>query len=246
MLKNMKERKNMDFFGNNDYSYGLNTNALVGLVICIVLAFAGGIVLYCTFLSKKNNGKFKGFLGWLYDTLSFNSLLMELLLKICYLITAGFITLYSIVLLFTPGSGFLVFLILIIFGNIGVRIMYEFMLILIIICRNTSEINKTLSGPGGNSTSPSFGPAAFKTSAQAPNQQPYAPAQASPQPPVYQPPVYQQPAQQPQQAPVYQQPGYEPPVNQQPAADQPSFCPECGTKLEPGAAFCPNCGAQLS
>ena len=24
-----------------------------------------------------------------------------------------------------------------------------------------------------------------------------------------------------------------------------TFCPNCGTKLKPGATFCPNCGAKL-
>ena len=225
----------MDLFGYNSYGYNSGTNVLVGMIICIVLAFAGGIVLYCTFLSKKNNGKFTGFLGWLYDTLTFNSLLMELLLKICYLITAGFITLYSIVLLFTPGAGFVTFLLLLIGGNIGFRIIYEFMLILIIICRNTSEINKNLSGPNKTSSGPSFGVAEFK--------------QAPPAQPQY--PQYPQQPNAQQQAPAYQPPAYQPPVQPQAADAQPApaqsiFCPECGTKLEPGTVFCPNCGAQVN
>ena len=224
----------------DDYSYGYggygssSNNALVGLIICLVLAFAGGIVLYCTFLSRKNNGKFTGFLGWLYDTLSFNSLLLEMLMKISYLILAGFITLYSIVLLFTPGAGFLTFLMLLVFGNIVVRIMYEFMLIIVIICRNTSEISKRLGGSGGEGGA-SFGPAAFRqaTPAQPQYQQPMAPQQNA----------YQQ--QPPFQAPVQAAPPFQAPAAAQPApvADQTVFCAECGTKLEPGASFCPNCGA---
>lgn len=221
----------MDLFGYNSYGYSSGTNVLVGMIICIVLAFAGGIVLYCTFLSKKNNGKFTGFLGWLYDTLTFNSLLMELLLKVCYLITAGFITLYSIVLLFTPGAGFVTFLVLLIGGNIGFRIIYEFMLILIIICRNTSEINKNLSGSSKTTSGPSFGVAGFKPNPpaqpaypQQPNVQQQAPAYA---PPVYQPP--QQPA-----------------AEQQPVEAQSLFCAECGAKIDPGTVFCPNCGAQVN
>ena len=231
----------MDIFGNYNYGYSSSaSNALVGLIICIVLAFAGGIVLYCTFLSKKNNGKFTGFLGWLYDTLSFNSLLLELLMKICYLILAGFITLYSIVLLFTPGAGFLTFLLLLVFGNIAVRIIYEFMLIIVIICRNTSEINKRLGGSGSGFKEATFGPGTFKQAAQ--NQPQYQ--QPAPQQNAYQqPPVYQAPAQQP---PAYQQPAYQAPADAQPAADQPVFCAECGTRIEPGSAFCPNCGAPRS
>ena len=230
----------MDLFGYNSYGYGYNTNALVGTIICIVLAFAGGIVLYCTFLSKKNNGKFTGFLGWLYDTLSFNSLLMELLLKICYLITAGFITLYSIVLLFTPGAGFLTFLLLLVIGSIVFRIIYEFMLILIIICRNTSEINKSLGGNRSKSSEPTFGFTEFRPGAPAGQsyQQPNVQQQQGGQQPLaYEQQSYQPPQQQP--------PAYAPPAEPQAPAGQSVFCPECGTKLEPGAAFCPNCGAHI-
>ena len=36
-------------------------------IVSVILAIIGGIVLYFTFLSKKNEGKFTGFLGWLYD-----------------------------------------------------------------------------------------------------------------------------------------------------------------------------------
>ena len=255
-----------DFNSLYRYSNAAN-NLLVGTVICIVLALAGGIVLYCTFLSKKNNGKFTGFLGWLYDTLSFNSLLLELLMKICYLVTAGFITLYSIVLLFVPGAGFLTFILLLVLGNIVVRIAYEFMLILIIICRNTSEISKKLGGHDGDSSAPSFGPAAYRPGPprQKPQFQQYQPPQqyAQQQPtydqPAYGQPSYDQPNQQAYNQPAYDQPAYDQPAQQQytppppaypqpaeqhPAAEQPLFCSECGTKLEPGSVFCPNCGAR--
>ena len=40
-------------------------------IVSVILAIIGGIVLYFTFLSKKNEGKFTGFLGWLYDFLTF-------------------------------------------------------------------------------------------------------------------------------------------------------------------------------
>ena len=245
----------MDIFGNYNYYARSANNLLVGTIICIILAFAGGIVLYCTFLSKKNNGRFTGFLGWLYDTLSFNSLLLEMLLKICYLITAGFITLYSIVLLFTPGAGFLVFIVLLVLGNILVRIAYEFMLMLIIITRNTSDLNKKLGGSDGSS--PSFGPASYKPNAPRqqtyqPYQQPNAPQQPSyQQPSAYDPPAFDPPAFDPPAPPPFTppQPFTPPPpaapqpfTPPQPAAEQAQFCAECGSKLDPGSVFCPNCG----
>ena len=43
--------------------------------------------------TKKNEGKFTGFLGWMYDFLTFKKMVIENILKILYLILAEFITL---------------------------------------------------------------------------------------------------------------------------------------------------------
>ena len=114
--------------------------AMVWMIISAGLGVIGGIVLHFTFLSKKNEGKFKGFLGWLQDFLTFKKMLIENLLKITYLILTVFITLASL------GMGnILVVVLTLILGNLAVRIIYEFSLILLIMCRNTTEINKKLS-----------------------------------------------------------------------------------------------------
>ena len=114
----------------------------VWMIISLVVAVVGGIALYFTFLSKKNDGKFNGFLGWLYDTLTFRNMVVEMLLKIFYLVLAIFITLYSLGLI---AVNILLCLGFLIFGNLFVRIAYELVLISIINCRNTTEINKKLN-----------------------------------------------------------------------------------------------------
>lgn len=121
-----------------------NTVQTLGIwtIIALVLAICGGIALYFTFLSKKNEGKFTGFLGWLYDTLRFKNLVIETLLKITYLILAIFITLFSFGLV---AVNILSALGVLIFGNLAVRIVYEFSLMTIIICKNTSDINSKLN-----------------------------------------------------------------------------------------------------
>ena len=119
-------------------------------IVCGILALVGGIALYFTFLSPKNEKKFPGFLGWLYDFLSFKKLLVETILKIVYLITAGFITLYSLAVLFVGGGNFgenfFAFLMTLVIGNVIARVAYEFSLLFVLICRNVSDINKKLSG----------------------------------------------------------------------------------------------------
>ena len=128
----------------NSLTKAANTASTLGIwmIISLVVAVVGGIALYFTFLSKKNDGKFNGFLGWLYDTLTFRNMVVEMLLKIFYLVLAIFITLYSLGLI---AVNILLCLGFLIFGNLFVRIAYELVLISIINCRNTTEINKKLN-----------------------------------------------------------------------------------------------------
>ena len=122
-------------------SSGISAGNSVWVIIAAVLAVVGGIVVYFTFLSKKNEGKFTGFLGWLYDFLTFKKMVIENILKILYLIIAAFITLSSFALI---SSSFLAFLAYLLLGNLLVRIIYELFLVVLIICRNTTEINKKM------------------------------------------------------------------------------------------------------
>ena len=129
------------------YNYGIGnvrggTEAGIWVVISAVLAVIGGILLYFTFLKKSNDGKFKGFAGWMYDFLTFKKMLIENLLKVLYLICSLFVTLASFAEI---GTSFLGFFITLVFGNLLIRIVYEFSLILLVICRNTTDINTKLS-----------------------------------------------------------------------------------------------------
>ena len=109
------------------------------LIISFVAAIVGGIILYFTFLSKKNENEYTGFKKTLYDFLNFKTLTIEALLKICYLITAIFITLMSLGLI---ATSFLSFIMLLVFGNLMIRIIYEFSLLVILIYRNVKELNE--------------------------------------------------------------------------------------------------------
>ncbi len=123
------------------YYGGVSNAGAIG--VCFLVAIIGGILLYFLFLTPKNDKKFTGFMGWLYDFLAFKKLLVEAILKVIYLISACFITLLGIVSLF---DSFVLGIAIIVLWNIILRISYEFLLVLIIICKNTSEINKKISG----------------------------------------------------------------------------------------------------
>ena len=111
-------------------------------ILSVILAIIGGIVLYFTFLSKKNEGKFTGFLGWLYDFLTFKKMMIENVLKILYIIVALFVTLSSFGLI---SISFLAFLLTLVIGNVLTRVIYELLLVKLVICKNTTEINKKLN-----------------------------------------------------------------------------------------------------
>ena len=116
--------------------------ASIWVIVSLILAIVGGILIYFLFLSKKNEGKFKGFLGWVYDFLSFKKFFLEAVLKITYLVVAIYITLSSFAMI---ASNFLGFILTLVFGNVLARIIYEFSLLVLVICRNTTEINAKLS-----------------------------------------------------------------------------------------------------
>ena len=120
---------------------GIPANVIVWIVIAAI-ALIGGLVLYFTFLSKRNEGKFKGFLGWAYEFFNFKKFTIEAILKITYLILAIFITLSSFTIIPSSPVGFLLMLIV---GNLVLRIVYEFSLVMLVICRNTIEINNKLT-----------------------------------------------------------------------------------------------------
>ena len=111
-------------------------------IVSVILAIIGGIVLYFTFLSKKNEGKFTGFLWCLYDFLTFKKMMIENVLKILYIIVALFVTLSSFGLI---SISFLAFLLTLVIGNVLTRVIYELLLVKLVICKNTTEINKKLN-----------------------------------------------------------------------------------------------------
>lgn len=114
----------------------------VWTIVSLVLGIVGGLAVYFMFLKKENENKFEGFLGWLYNFLNFKKLSIETILKVTYLMIAIFITLAS---LSSISESFISFLVILIIGNFIVRVIYEFLLLQIMLYRNTTEINNKLT-----------------------------------------------------------------------------------------------------
>lgn len=128
--------------------YGYNVNDFYGvtaksgnawLTIAAILAIVGGFVVYFLFMSSKNEKKFTGFTKWLYDFLNFKNLTLELILKVCYVILAIYTTLSAFNYIATSALEFFGILII---GNLLLRVAFEAALLVIMIYKNTKEINE--------------------------------------------------------------------------------------------------------
>ena len=126
----------------SSYSSGpsMGTGALVWMIISFVAALIGCFVVYFIFVNKKGTPK-QGFLAWLKSFLAFDKMLIEPMLKICYIFVAILITLGSFSFI---GTSFFMFLGILVGGNLGARLLYEAALMKVMIWKNTTEIKNHL------------------------------------------------------------------------------------------------------
>lgn len=130
-----------EYYDMMDSGFGISNSSTTWMIVAFILAIVGGILTYFLFLKKDNENKFTGFVNYLYEFLSFKKMGLETILKVSYLILTIYITLMSFELI---SKSFIAFLLTLVFGNIILRVVYELSLILLTICRNTTEINKKL------------------------------------------------------------------------------------------------------
>lgn len=110
-------------------------------ILALIVMLTGGLALYFLFVRQPN--RYTGALARLHDILNFRHFFTEALLRALYCITVVGLGVYSLILLFTH---FFLALMLFVGGNIAARIGYEYALLLLVMCRNTQEINRKL-GP---------------------------------------------------------------------------------------------------
>ncbi|MBR3898166.1 MAG: hypothetical protein IKJ43_02660 [Bacilli bacterium] len=119
------------FIFNIDFSK-LNTWAIISLILAVVIS------LVVFFLFVKSNTNFKNkFVAWLKEFLNFRSILIENILKYLYLFCTVFMTFISFSLI---TENFLGFLVVLVGSNVLIRIIFEFLLSMIMIWKNTSDI----------------------------------------------------------------------------------------------------------
>lgn len=108
--------------------------------VAIALAIVVGVSLYFLFVRNPKKEENKN-IAWIKEFLDFHHMIIEDLLKIVYIVSAIFITLYSLGFI---ASNFPYFLLILILGNALLRLSFEGILIIIMIWKNTTEINKKM------------------------------------------------------------------------------------------------------
>lgn len=110
-------------------------------IIALILSIVGGILIYIFLLNGKKDIKLSPFLKWLKDFLNFDKMMIEMILKVVYLICTIFVILTSFSLISYDFGIFFLYLVL---GPVFVRLIYELILINICIWKNTTDINKKI------------------------------------------------------------------------------------------------------
>lgn len=108
----------------------------IWMIISSILAIVGGILIYFLFVKSKTQPRGK-FLIWLKDFLSFRTMWLEPLMKIFYYIATIDVILASFTFI---SVSFLQFMAVLILGPIIVRLVYELIMMLIMIWRNSQTI----------------------------------------------------------------------------------------------------------
>lgn len=124
--------------------FGVYTSSALVCLIVGLLAVILGVVLFFTVLHRKNEGKFTGAKGKLYDFLNVNKFYTEDIIRLLYVITVCVVTLVGLTKIIL--GGFFSGLFLIVLGNVIARVSYECLLMFFVLVRKTVAIDKKLAG----------------------------------------------------------------------------------------------------
>ena len=125
----------------SSFNSGIAAGMFAGVwtIVALILSLVGCFLIYFMFVNKKTKLK-NAKLEWLRSFLRFDKMLIEVILKISYIFSALFITLFSFTFFAAGAIGLLLCPLCIIFGNLATRLVYEGILVIIMIWKNTTEI----------------------------------------------------------------------------------------------------------
>ncbi|MBR6558232.1 MAG: DUF4282 domain-containing protein [Clostridia bacterium] len=204
-------------------------------VLTLLLAVGGTIVACILIVPEKRRNTLPTFFKVLHDIFNFKQLLIEKILKVAYifstvaLIVYGFLTLVSSPAYFSFSPSYTTSkaisgLLTMILGPIILRLVYEFLMMIILLVKNVIEINSKLKGsseaPNKNSTDASPNNSAKHHTPERPasHQNPILPRSQNQAQPSHRPGSF---AMYDQQTPVQQVPARKVPAQQTPIQQTP-------------------------
>ena len=136
------------------------------VIVGMVLALAATIIAWIMIVPERKRAGLNKFFQYLHDLFNFKSLWLEKILKFLYIfetmfcIIGGFLMLFSFETYTSYGfysgssthtrwNGWIGIL-MIVFGPIVVRVLYEFIMLLVLQVKNTMEINDKLNAQPGS------------------------------------------------------------------------------------------------
>lgn len=119
-------------------------NGQLVIAVAAILAAVAGLVLFFTFFRKKNEGKYTGFRGRLYNLMNFNRFYAEEILRLVYIVLTCVVTVTGIITVIL-GS-FLLGLAELVLLNLLLRVVFELLMMFIILCRKTVSVDRHLAG----------------------------------------------------------------------------------------------------
>lgn len=127
----------------------------VAYILSIIGAIAVTILAAIFIMPGSKRASLNGFGKFLHDLCNFKFLIIEKILKFIYILATSFAILQGFFMLFSgysswyggyrsyAGTGILVMLL----GPIAIRIVYEFLMMAILLVKNTIEINAKIKAP---------------------------------------------------------------------------------------------------
>lgn len=222
----------------NYYRYASSGTTVVA--VSFVLAIVAAVLALIFIIPEKKRDTLPKFFVFLHDLFNFKFLLLEIILKVFYIISTCFSILFGFITMFYGGDLFLAGLLIMILGPIFIRIVYEAAIMIILLVKNVIQINnkiKSDSSASGSEDSP------FQHSISMPNAGSRN-TQVNPMTMGSAPGMGIPPLQGSMPTSNAANSNNKGPVNPADSADQPQyiFCTNCGTRYDKNAGVCPKCG----
>ena len=120
---------------------------IIAVIASAIIALIATIVICIAVLPTRRREKMGGFGKFLHGVFNFHSLLIEKILKFCYIFATFYVIVYGLINIFNFNDSTYVGwvgIIIMILGPIVIRIFYEFLMMFILLVRNVIEIRNKL------------------------------------------------------------------------------------------------------